>query len=387
MLIAESAHDLRRSLHAMNQYCCMWNLSVNVSKTKVVIFSRGKVRKYPKFSLGGNNIEVVDDYMYLGVKMHYNGRYATALKENYGRASRAMFTMLCKARKLLLPVDIQLKLFDSVVVPVLLYGAEIWCFEACNIIEKLHLRFCKMILKVNKSTCSNMVYGELGRFPLNIDIKLRAISFWARLISSGHDKLSGVLYNSLYQMHVQGLFTSKWVNYVSNVLNECGFSGVWQTQQIPGSTDWFKQTLRLRLKDQFQQKWHSEVNNSVKCSNYRTFKSKLNLEPYLMQLPTCYKYAMTKFRCRNHSLPIEVGRSVNLDRDERFCMFCNNRKVGDEFHYIFECVRFVDERRRYLKEYYWKKPNVLKFEELMNNPRRKIIANVAKFIKYILATV
>jgi hypothetical protein len=28
-----------------------------------------------------------------------------------------------------------------------------------------------------------MIYGELGRYPLEIDIKRRIISFWAKLLS------------------------------------------------------------------------------------------------------------------------------------------------------------------------------------------------------------
>jgi hypothetical protein len=35
-----------------------------------------------------------------------------------------------------------------------------------------------------------MVYGELGRYPLDIDIKVRTISFWAKLIS-GKQSLTG----------------------------------------------------------------------------------------------------------------------------------------------------------------------------------------------------
>jgi hypothetical protein len=34
-----------------------------------------------------------------------------------------------------------------------------------------------------------MVYGELGRYPLDIDIKVRTISFWAKLISGKQTKL------------------------------------------------------------------------------------------------------------------------------------------------------------------------------------------------------
>ena len=78
-----------------------------------------------------------------------------------------MFSLLKKSKNL--PVDIQLDLFDKLVTPILSYGSEIWTYENNDVIEKLHLRYCKYILNVNKNTTSSMVYGELGRYPLNIE--------------------------------------------------------------------------------------------------------------------------------------------------------------------------------------------------------------------------
>ena len=49
-------------------------LSVNVTKPKIVIFSRSKVRKYPRFNFGSNEIEV-NDYVYLGVTFSCNGSF------------------------------------------------------------------------------------------------------------------------------------------------------------------------------------------------------------------------------------------------------------------------------------------------------------------------
>ena len=57
-----------------------------------------------------------------------------------------MFALMTKARKRYLPIDIQLELFDAVVTPVVLYGSEIWCYEGCETLKKLHLQFCKIIL-------------------------------------------------------------------------------------------------------------------------------------------------------------------------------------------------------------------------------------------------
>ncbi len=72
-------------------------------------------------------------------------------------------------------------MFDYLVEPILLYGSEIWGFVNIDIIEKVHLQFCKRILNVRSSTPNVMVYGELGRFPLEIKVKLRMLSFWSRM--------------------------------------------------------------------------------------------------------------------------------------------------------------------------------------------------------------
>ena len=47
----------------------------------------------------------------------------------------------------------------------MLYGCELWGYSNIDVLERLHLRFCKILLKVKKSTPNAMVYGELGRHP------------------------------------------------------------------------------------------------------------------------------------------------------------------------------------------------------------------------------
>ena len=44
-ICSESAEGLQQALDALSDYCDKWSLRVNVYKTKVVVFSRGKIRK------------------------------------------------------------------------------------------------------------------------------------------------------------------------------------------------------------------------------------------------------------------------------------------------------------------------------------------------------
>lgn len=83
-------------------------------------------------------------------------------------------------------------MFEKAVAPILLYGSEVWGFENLEILEKVHLRFCKIILGIKQSTPSNIVYGELRRYPLLLTAKIRFIKFWCRLVNGDENKISSV---------------------------------------------------------------------------------------------------------------------------------------------------------------------------------------------------
>ena len=110
--------DLQRALDILKIYCEFWGLDINVSKTKVMIFSRGKIRKMPKFNFNEETVDVVWDYKYLGVKFNYNNQFKKAQQLQFLLANRAMFELLRKCRQLNLPLDIQIELFEKCVHPI-----------------------------------------------------------------------------------------------------------------------------------------------------------------------------------------------------------------------------------------------------------------------------
>ena len=89
-----------------------------------------------------------------------------------------------------LPVDCQLKLFDQTILPILLYGSEICSFKKLQLVEKVHLYFLRSILKMKKSTPLTMVYGEFGRYPIEIQAKKRMIKQWSKILTDKVSKIS-----------------------------------------------------------------------------------------------------------------------------------------------------------------------------------------------------
>ena len=169
VIMAENEHDLQRKFN----YCNCNKLKVNISKTKIMVFARFKtwLNYIPTFKFGNIDLEQVEDYIYLGICFNWNGSFVNAKGLLHDKASKAMYSQIQKGRRLNLPTDIMLKLFDSSEEPILLYGCEVWGYENLDILEKVHTKFGKFIFGVSKYSHNMPVYGELGRYPLSIKNK------------------------------------------------------------------------------------------------------------------------------------------------------------------------------------------------------------------------
>ena len=80
VILSENEAELQIALDSVHEYCIMYKLTVNTSTTKIMVFSRGKVKRFPNFTYGNNIIEVVSDYVYLGVEMNYDNKFAKAIR-------------------------------------------------------------------------------------------------------------------------------------------------------------------------------------------------------------------------------------------------------------------------------------------------------------------
>lgn len=155
--------------------------------------------------------------------------------------------------------------------PISLYGSEIWGYENIKIIEQVHLGFCKRILKVRSSTPNFMVYGELGRYPLEIRVKIRMISFWNRLVNN-NERMSSCIYRLLYSLKSNGIQSFNWLNCIESIFNDVGLSYIFENQIGFIDVKYITQILH----DQFIQKWFSDIENSSRGEFYSLFKKNLD---------------------------------------------------------------------------------------------------------------
>ena len=136
------------------------------------MFNKKKNKTNVVFKIYGQAIDLQDSYSYLGVIFNYNGNFCAARKKLLDQANKTLYALYRKIRNLAIPIDLQLKLFDSLITPILVYSCEVWGFENKQGIEKMHLQYCKRILNLRSSTPNFVVFGEIGRFPVEIIITL-----------------------------------------------------------------------------------------------------------------------------------------------------------------------------------------------------------------------
>ena len=383
IVLAESAEDLQLALNAAFEYCNRWKLTVNTGKTKVVIFSKRKVTEYPAFLFGHSHLQVVDDYIYLGTTFNYNGKFQKAISKQVVQARKAFYALLNKIYNLCLPVDIALELFNQLVMPVMLYGCEVWGF--CNIsqLEVLHRKFIKMLLGVNKYTPNVMVYGETGETPVRNQVIARMSAFFIRLENGKKSKLSYIMYKLLRKKSGLDGFECEWTNSMNETLSGIGMRDLWVGNGLNFTTEYVKKAIKLRVNDINQQNWASELEDHEYCEFYRKFKNNLDFEKYLTDLSFSERKALSRFRCRSNFLPIAQTRFGHEIDNDIICPLCTNNEIGDEIHYLFYCNYFKDDREKFICNKFLHSRNDRDIENLFNADGVDL-RNLAQFVSIVI---
>ena len=383
VILCDSEAGLKQALIAMYAYCRDWRLKVNCNKTKIVVFSGRKVNtgNY-SFRFGEESLEVVHEYKYLGITFNFNGSFRKGQLELVEQAKRAMYSLIGKCRKFDLPVDMQIELYSCMVMPIMIYASEIWGYGTVRELELLQMKFFKHVLYVHKNTSTDIVYGELGAYPLEVIIKCRMINYWSRLILGKITKLSYLMYRCLLNLDTLGVYSSPWIVYIKSIFNECGMTGVWLSQNITNPL-WLKKAVEVKLKDLWITTWYRNLSTKSICSSYKMYKQVYVREGYLMNLSKGNRILVARLRTGNNKFPIIEGRYRGISREERICNKCEAGVVGDEFHVLFQCqnAEIARLRNQYIPDYYKNRSNEFKYILYMQNKNVDVLNDLACFLK------
>ena len=94
-----------------------------------------------------------------------------------------------------------------------------------------------------------------------------------------------------------------------------------------------------------------------------------------------HRKVLSKFRCSDHTLSIEVGRHKGLEVEQRLCKMCQLNLVEDEFHFLAICPAYDNIRAGLLLAANAELLDPYKqFSKIMSSENIAVISRLAEFI-------
>ena len=132
---------------------CCTHLTINLSKTDIVVL-RTRHSECINFVLDGSSVKRTDSYRYLRFHFHATKIVSYGAGESVSAARKAVHAMPRRCAELHVKAPaLQCKLVDSLVLPILCYGREVWAVDpgASEKAEVLHRQFLKHLLHRNST--------------------------------------------------------------------------------------------------------------------------------------------------------------------------------------------------------------------------------------------
>ena len=361
-LLSRSVRGLQNQLQLLEAYAHRWGLTVNVAKTKVVVFGRRRLPSSDVLSVryGGKVLEVVDSFKYLGIVFHASHAFAAAASPRVAAARRAMHATRRRCAELgLTRTSMQLRLFDVFVTPVLSYGAEIWApqllAQGSGPCEPLHLEFLRHLMGgLRQSTPALVVQAEAGRLPIAAHITARLAGFWNSILAESEDSLVRQAMCTSCDLAVAmggaPLAQLPWAGQVAAALAQAGVVvNLQRPQQL--SVQAVKDACLKRQVEALAQGGGTKIRHYVDCVRGQVTVDTYQPAVYLELVERrSRRAALARLRTGAHWLAEETGRWARLARHERRCEHCvaaGHDVVEDVAHVVFDCPRFTALRQRF----------------------------------------
>ena len=314
------------------------------------------------------------------------------------KAYKAMFPLCSVITEFYLSCSKAMHLFNSLIKPIALYNSENWAtlthhqimslqqnktslfsYMTGSEASKVHFKFIKYILGV-KSNCSNVAaLGEMGQLPLILHGFKSLLVFWHRSTNLPET----TLVKQAIELQMNNCIESEWAATVRYLLYTLGMD---IHLDNPGlvTTEKFANICIRKMSNLCIVQWHRHMTGGYmrpwetnKLRFYKLFKTSFKMEPYLNLIPNFQlRKCISKFRCSDHSLEIEVGRHKKMKIEERICKICQG-EVGTEEHFLRFCPILNELRSRY----FGRISSFAEWVRILKCDEKESAYNLANFLK------
>lgn len=384
VLISSSIEGLQAHLDALHRFCQDRGLTVNLGKTKVMVFNTSD-RMYAtgdfRVIYDGQPVELVKEYTYLGVVFRgprFTMTYAARDRISKGYASLALLERQCAQSHFQHP-DTKSLLFDTLARPAAMYASPFWAPDldarGWRRVERLQVLMLSRMIRAKSSVPHEIMLAEFGATPLALEAAFQAVTYLHRIrefgdTTSGRARLPWLALTSSMDLAGRG-DTHCWYSRLSKWMTSLGLD----MDRLPPfrySLDdprlcWemtrheISQVIRADLLQLHTYRtWIYPTRLPTKMATYRDHFLRISDDGLITSpgytgthLSHSLRISLGQLRVSSHRLDIEAGRMRRIGRghrharETRICPCCTMGEVETEEHFICRCPLYYEIRGRF----------------------------------------
>lgn len=178
-LIGRSVISMKEAFVKLEEEASKGGLCINQMKTKIMLAGNEHWRRRfgQNITIDEYNFEVVDSFKYLGSYVNPDNNCTMDICERIKSANRAFYSLSAYLRSHLLNNDLKLRLYQTIVRPILAYGCEAWTLKSTDIelLERTERKFIRRI--------TGPIRTEDGRYKIRPNEEIRDILNHETIIS------------------------------------------------------------------------------------------------------------------------------------------------------------------------------------------------------------
>ena len=336
--ISQTQVGLQRGINKLQEYCKQWSMKVNINKTKIIVFGAGNRRRgCERWWYNKQEVEVVNEYRYLGVMFERNGNWnrhvAIGVKQTKAMVSRLRNLMYTVED---FPTELLIKIFNTMIEPVLTYGSEVWgAGVKKELVNSVGAKFCKMLLGIGPHVANCAALIEVAKILTSATVEKRMLNFFCKTYHSNK-----VLQKKCIDYQLKHKIKGWWSDYILKSLSQL------KLEEVHLSS--YTKTTKMRIRQAVESKEWEIINQGAYQMTSLRFFNNLRHErtgaEYIVKVGLSSRRVVARFR--TGAFIWEAEKRMD---GSRMCCLCGGAESAE--HLLTDCPGLNEAREKYLKDF------------------------------------
>ena len=319
-------------INKLHTYCLTWSLKVNMSKPKKLVFRTGKLPSNLSFKYGDRDVEIVNNYKYLGVDIYCNLSFKNHLRNKLSSAKLAINTTWSKyINHPHITKCNKLNIFNAASNSIMLYAAQVWGFKKFDDVEKLLRFFIKKMLYLHKTTPNYVLHLETGLNSIFLTSLHLHFNYIEKVLNMGSERLPNILAKYIIEQKI----------YWAKEWNDLCTSAQIDMNSFASVSD-----LSLNLIERLKITERNENISKAHNSQFHDLYPKLEYDA-ISQLVQNFQSWPTGLILKARCGMLDLNARSFLSNTAGICSLCNLNEVENTLHFIGICPIFKSFRLSY----------------------------------------